>query len=90
MSNQLPSKDTIAHELQGVRDYLRRNHLEETDVRLQVLDNGDWAIHSGDASYDTDHHGYWGASSITADETVKGLLYTAGDLLDQVEESRAQ
>ena len=87
---ELPSKDTIAHELRGVRDFLRRNRLEETDVRLQVLDNGDWAVHSGDASYDTDHRGSWGAAGVQSTDTDADLTATAEDLLAQVADSVAQ
>lgn len=34
------------------------------EVRLQVVSGGAWALHTGDACYDTDHHGVWGADSI--------------------------
>lgn len=34
------------------------------DVRLQVCADGTWAIHTGDSSYDVDHRGVWGASSV--------------------------
>lgn len=43
------------------------NYTDETlgncffPIRLQVVD-GDWFIHSGDASFDVDHRGSWGSS----------------------------
>ena len=33
------------------------------DVRVQALD-GEYILHTGDACYDTDHRGHWGATSI--------------------------
>ena len=37
-----------------------------TDVRLQLESPDDWtgSVHFGDASYDLDHSGSWGASGI--------------------------
>ena len=34
------------------------------EVRLQVYPDGVWAIRYGDSGYDSDHHGYWGASDM--------------------------
>src|SRR5690606_813072 len=41
--------------------------LETCDVRLQVYEDGDWAIRFGDSSYDQDHRGFWGASIVHAE-----------------------
>ena len=57
------------------------------DVRLQVYENGQWAIREGDASYDTDHHGYWGASTLEPRSNCREL---ARDLIDQAAEHAAQ
>lgn len=51
------------------------------DIRLQVAEDGSSAIHTGDASYDTDHRGYWGASSITPDMTDDECAGVAYDLI---------
>lgn len=53
------------------------------DVRLQVYDGG-WVVSSGDAQYDTDHPGHWGASSVSSDMTDDDLEQVAGDLVEQV------
>ena len=55
------------------------------DVRLQWHD-GKWSVLTGDSSYDQDHRGYWGTSSITLDTKSEEL---ANDLIDQVEEHLA-
>ena len=60
------------------------------DVRLQVLDGGAWFLHSGDASYDTDHHGFWGASCIAQCDTRQTLTETARDLISQARDMKAQ
>ncbi len=53
---------------------------EPVDVRLQVFENGQWAIHVGLSDYDTDHRGYWGSASIqkktTSDKTYSVPLTT--------------
>jgi hypothetical protein len=59
------------------------------DVRLQLID-GSWALHTGDASYDQDHRGAWGASSISAGATMKECRETAKDLIAEAEESLAE
>jgi hypothetical protein len=56
----------------------------DIDVRLQVLPCGTHQLHIGDACYDTDHHGFWGCSSITANDNEVTLAETARDLVEQV------
>lgn len=36
----------------------------ECDVRLQVYEDGSWAVRYGLSDYDQDHRGYWGASTV--------------------------
>lgn len=57
------------------------------DVRLQVYEDGSWAIRTGDCSYDQDHRGFWGASVIDYRTNCRDL---AIDLLDQCREHAAQ
>lgn len=54
-------------------------------VRLQVYEDGDWAVRTGDASYDQDHHGFWGAGLIGRRENKFDDI--ARDLLEQAKES---
>jgi hypothetical protein len=58
----------------------------ELDVRLQVSDNGDWAVRFGDAQYDQDHRGFWGSSIVSYDQN---LVDIAMELLDQAKEQYA-
>jgi hypothetical protein len=44
--------------------FINMNVEGECDVRLQVYENGQWCVRSGDCSFDTDHRGYWGSSSV--------------------------
>ena len=60
------------------------------DVRLQVLPDGEWTLHHGDASYDQDHRGYWGAGTVSPDDDDVALIETARDLVDQVLDVAAQ
>ncbi len=68
---------------------------EETpsiDVRLQVSEDGsNWDVHSGDASFDTDHRGYWGASCVSSEEIDGGRAeIIALDLIEQALEHMAE
>jgi hypothetical protein len=57
-------------------------NLAAGDIRLHVADDGSSpAIHTGAASCDTDHRGYWGASSITPDMTDDECARAAYDLI---------
>ena len=53
------------------------------DVRLRYHD-GQFSLLSGDSSYDQDHHGHWGCSSVTDDMDADTLSGIAIDLHDQV------
>jgi hypothetical protein len=50
------------------------------DVRLQVVD-GDWMIHTGDAQYDQDHRGRWGAGWVPAGAGARECLRIAAGLI---------
>lgn len=57
------------------------------DVRLQVYENGAWAIRFGPSDYDLDHRGFWGASSIP-----KGRFRSfdvAREIISQARDQRA-
>ena len=96
-ASQIPV-DEVVSELKDIRDDLAATPSEDgveseddfMDVRLQVLDNGSWLIHTGDASYDTDHHGSWGADEIDATMTDEELQNIAQGLIDQAADMQAQ
>ena len=69
--------------------------IEYLDVRLQVTVNGDdqsasWSVHTGDASYDQDHRGYWGAEIMSSDMDDVAIIDVARSLVDQAIEHCAQ
>jgi hypothetical protein len=72
--------------LKGIKSRLPRD-AGIVDVRLQVLDDGEWAVHYGPSDFDQDQRGYWGASSITKSDTAEHIKATATELLDQVHEA---
>lgn len=59
------------------------------DIRLQVYSDGEWAFHSGDQSFDQDHRGYWGASSVGPEDDDATCEDIAKGLIDQVAEDAA-
>lgn len=79
---EVPVVEAVAVALRDVRDYLRRERFADTDVRLQVHDG--WAVHHGDASFDQDHRGLWGAGSVSARDSLATLRETARGLVSEV------
>jgi hypothetical protein len=63
---------------------------ETVDVRLQVLEDGTYTLHTGDASYDTDHRGFWGSGTLTRPCSPQDRIDLAKDLVAQVLEHAAQ
>ena len=59
------------------------------DIRLQVAD-GAWQVHTGDASYDTDHNGHWGASSVSAGCSKREARDIARYLITEAADCAAQ
>lgn len=87
---KFPSIDDVALALRN-----ENNDCEaDTDVRLQVLPDGCWWVHTGDASYDTDHRGHWGSDALPGRlvgyAEVKWARDMARHLLDQVRDSAVQ
>ena len=56
------------------------------DVRLRVHD-GSFGVLQGDSSYDQDHRGFWGSSSLAVDSDLEDI---AADLVEQVLDDQAQ
>lgn len=90
---QFPSVKDVAHDLRLI-------NAEEAfpgdeggcyiDVRLQVTPDGEWYLHSGAASYDTDHRGFWGAASVPGNGRRFGSAVVARDLIAQCRDDHAQ
>lgn len=54
------------------------------EVRLQWF-NGTWDLHWGDPSFDYDHRGYWGSTSLMGDEKPGDFTQLAKDLIEDME-----
>lgn len=90
---KFPSIAAVASELRHVKTYC---HCEEpvqgdddsgwADVRLQVMESG-WSVHSGDSSYDQDHRGYWGTSSLDRRSNCRDV---ARDLIEEAKNHYAE
>jgi hypothetical protein len=69
------------------------DHDTYIDIRLQVYPDGAWAIRTGDSSYDTDHHGYWGVGSLPGVYRGRVRRFNsrdlARDLLEQCKDQAA-
>lgn len=85
-----PSIVTIRKELVSLRADARKwwesDNGEYMDVRLQVTGDGDWALHTGDPQYDTDHSGAWGDTSFKV-FGAENLENRARELIDGVKDS---
>ena len=95
---KLPSIANVRAALVANQKYLRRNfsrsEFEEKgedfagqDVRLQVWEDGNWAVHVGLSDFDQDHRGYWGASCLSYDR--QNLTELARELIDQCADALA-
>lgn len=82
---RFPSIRDVASELRAVS----KTADSECDVRLQVSEDGSWAIRFGDASYDLDHRGFWGASSVPGSGARFSSRDVARDLIDQARDMKA-
>lgn len=88
--------EEILRSVQFIRDnsqkYNREDLLEpgcdtpSIDIRLQVFEDGSWAFHSGDSSYDQDHRGYCGSASIGPDDDDRTCYSVAKDLIESAGE----
>jgi hypothetical protein len=87
---RFPSIASVTAALKEAREEAREYlNGEDMDVRLQLYEDGAWALRTGLSDYDQDHRGFWGASSITGGCLIKHLRDTAADLLEQVRDAHA-
>ena len=95
---RLPSIANVRAALRSNWKYLRRSfprsEFEQPgedfagqDVRLQVWEDGRWAVHVCLSDYDQDHRGYWGASFLSYDR--QNLTELARDLIGQCADALA-
>lgn len=78
----LPRIHELMAPIATILDAARREqwHIDPVDglpVRLHVRTDGSWSLHVGNPSYDQDHRGQWGTSSLDLDSdpaTVAGIL----------------
>ena len=96
----LPPVASVVNRLKYVRDHIcepvptfedPQEPCDYTvDVRLQMYDDGTWAVRSGDSSYDNDHRGFWGCDCVTGDDSDAALARIAANLIDQCGDCAAQ
>ncbi len=90
MDHDWPQEKELVFYLKGLRQECIREGWAEIEVRLQVTGPDDWQLHSGDAQFDQDHCGCWGASYVQPDDTDDDLKVTAGALLVEAGEDYAE
>ena len=78
-------QDVLA-ELACIRDSMEDS--EPVDVRVQI-DEGQCFVHYGDAGFDTDHSGYWGASSVSRDDSDADLHTLACVMIEEALDTQA-
>ena len=81
----------LTNDLENISTYID----EDSDIRVQLEwyesthDYG-YTIHLGDASYDTNHNGYWGSDVIFPNMGKEDIKTLAQELLNQCADSLAQ
>jgi len=88
MHTTLPTITDLVCALRAVQRDIPSNEDGAFDVRLRVV-HDDWQLLWGDPSFDLDHRGDWGASTISRCDPADALQSIAIDLLDQVQQSMA-
>lgn len=84
-------RDDVIRFLRDVRAEARLEpHITDgsIDVRLQLI-GGSYELHYGDASYDTDHRGSWGAGTVDRDATDDDLATIADDMIREAQDDEA-
>lgn len=76
----------IASELTAIRNMAD----DGCDVRLQLYSDGHWSVRFGDSGYDTDHRGFWGASSVPGNGWTFDAEETARDLYEQAMDAKSE
>lgn len=67
----------------GRRDEDEANEDDTLDFRLYIRPDGSLDLQTGDASYDADHRGYCGASTVSAHDRMRDIRYAVCDALSQ-------
>lgn len=98
---RFPSIKDVATELRAINkeaeadeDYAHGRgsvirEVSSVDVRLQVYEDGAWAVRWGLSDYDQDHRGYWGASSVPGSNRRFRSEDVASSLIDQAKDAYA-
>jgi hypothetical protein len=90
---KFPSIANVANDLRAINQNVESDDEHGCDVRPQVYLDGQYIVRAGDAQYDQDHRGFWGASTIPG--VVKGKVRRfdsraiARDLIEQCREAYA-
>ncbi len=74
-------------EVVEVLRHYKRQWNGELEVRLQVTEDGNWCLWTGDPQCDTDHTGYWSSGTLDRSTNCWDL---AEELLEEVKEDEAQ
>jgi hypothetical protein len=81
---KLPPALLVAEEIRRAQWYCSPEHNDNcVDIRLQLSGCGRWHLHVGDASFDLDHRGHWGSSSVSGSDGIEEFLQIAYDLISQ-------
>lgn len=81
-----PTIKAVATELRHINKQTFETYEEDgIEIRIQLYPAGDWYLHVGDPSYDTDHQGFWGATTIPGNNKRFSSIETARDLINQTQ-----
>ena len=75
------TNDIVHHAQLFNENYDPKYQDEYQDIRLQVVDDS-YMVHWGDPSFDTDHRGFWGVSSLFPKMTKKECYAVAKELIN--------
>ena len=86
---RMPPVSHVRRELRVAHTHLKRigamtREHPWCDVRLQVYEDGTWALRTGESDYDQDHRGFWGAGAFPrgrfdSEGMARGLIAQCAD-----------
>lgn len=84
-----PSVDDVVNSLTEINTYDTEDE-DGISVRLQVYEDGQWAVRWGLSDYDQDHREYWGVSSVDGNNNKScDFKAIAANLIEECKEHAA-
>lgn len=77
----------LVNELQNIQSFVKNNNNEEwIDIRLRFFKD-EYSLLWGDSSFDPDHRGFWGFSTVHIDSPISDLKLAIKDMVQEIKDT---